>query len=60
MNTMCNVQDTICNRDCENCGHNLAEIKRRKNLLKQNGLKKGKNGLWRLIITKKENDRGQA
>ena len=57
---MCDVIDTICEFDCEHCGHNPKEIKRRKELLEKNGLTVDENGIGRLIITKEGVSNGQT
>lgn len=50
---MCDIECPYCQYECEKCGHNLAEIKYRKNLLETQGLTKGKDGLWQLVLPKK-------
>lgn len=48
-------RDFSCNASmCAGCGWDVQEHSRRVNLAKKNGLTRQKNGLYRLIITKKE------
>lgn len=51
---MCDVIDTICEFDCEHCGHNPKEIQRRNELLQQNGFSVNENGYQYLCIKKGE------
>lgn len=46
----CILADRECNGNCSHCGWNPSEVKRRKNLFANNGLKVCKDGLKRLII----------
>ncbi len=43
-----------CQNNCGHCGWNLKEAKRREKLIPSNKLTKGKDGLKRLIIKRKE------
>lgn len=58
MEKKCDIHE-VCDYNCKNCGHNPAEVERRKHLIETYGLKIGKDGLARLIIKKKGNEDGQ-
>ena len=51
MKKACDINEN-CDYKCKNCGHNPAEIERRKKLIATYGLTVGKDGLQRLVIRK--------
>ena len=54
----CTIPDAICKtttEDCQHCGWNKEEMKRRKALLDKNWLTSCTDGLLRLILPKVEN-----
>lgn len=48
INPKSKTQDKCHPEECEKCGWEVQESLRRENLLKAQGLTKGKDGLWRL------------
>lgn len=58
MDAICQLDNKsqVCQQECNQCGFNLKEVKRRKELLAKNGLTKNKKGLKRLIITREESE----